>query len=49
MKTEYVKVDNLNDAFRVIFSGENVKAIDLRTALKELDESPVWDGNPEIP
>ncbi len=39
MKTEYIKVDNLNDAFRVIFSGENVKAIDLITVLKELDES----------
>ena len=39
METRYIKVDSLNDAFRMIFSGENVKAIDLITVLKELDES----------
>lgn len=39
METRYIKVDNLHDAFRMIFSGENIKAIDLITVLKELDES----------
>lgn len=39
MKTEYITVDNLNDAFRMFFSGDDVKAIDLITILEQLDES----------
>lgn len=33
-KTEYIKVDNLNDAFRMIFSGENIKAITIQLIKK---------------